>query len=235
MEEVRARATLVEPAAGGNLDGFTITMPRGEVEDALATEDADAELVLDVVRGQNGDSERRRVAVALTREDLERMIREAREDRVSFVIAPASLEQAFDSDVEAHGLREAAAAVTIAIVVAGGAGAAQASVDQLGGMAGGSGDSYAMIESARVDTAAPDPYAGVEQIRAERTSPGATTDALAGVEQIRAERTAPQPQGSGITISAPDAAEVAGIAGVAALMIVGAAFAVRRRREPGLV
>jgi hypothetical protein len=332
MEEVQARANLVEPTAGGDLDGFTITMPRGEVEDALAAEDTEAELLLDVVRGENGDAERRRVAVALTREDLERMIREARDDRVAFVIPPDSLEQAFETDVEAHGLREAVAALTVAIVVSGG-GVAQAGIDPGGGGATGSGDSYAAIESARVDTAAPDRFAaieqvraertapgaadtmagveqiraertapgsgpdtmagveqiraertapgsgpdtmagveqiraertapgtgpdtlaaveqiraertapgsptdalaGVEQIRAERTAPGSPTDALAGVEQIRAERTAPQPASSGITISAPDAAQTAGIAGAAALMIVGAAFAARRRRAPGL-
>ena len=294
MEEVQTRATLVEPSAGGDLDGFTITVPRGQVEEALGAEDGEAELLLDVVRGENGEGERRRVAVALTRDDLERMIREARDDRVAFVIPPDSLEQAFESDVEAHGLREAAAVLAIAIVAGGGAGAAQASVDNLGGMAGGSGDSYAAIESARVDTGVADRFAGieqiraeraapgpapdamagveqiraertapgggpdafagieqiraertapggttdalaaVEQIRAERTAPGASTDALAGIEQIRTERTAPQPADSGITISAPDPAAAAGIAGAAALMIVGAAFAVRRRRAPGL-
>jgi hypothetical protein len=284
MDEISTKAKLVDSAATG--PGLTVTLPRSEVDEALQAGADESELLLDVVRATNGHKEQRRVAVAWDHADLEKLAREATGERVTLAIDADSLEQAFGADVEAHGIRQTALALSIVAVSAGAsAGGAQGAVDQLGGTASrGTTDSYAQIESVRAGSsatdqaagienvragrqapeAAPDSYAGIEQVRgtspadpdsavenvrAARQAPQgapdpsaaienvraggpAVPDASAGIENVRAERGAPESGGGGITISAPSPGEAAGLAGAAALTIAGAAFALRRRREP---
>ena len=283
MDEVSTRAKLVDSAKAD--PRFTITLPRSEVDEALQAGADESELLLDVVRATNGHREQRRVAVAWDHADLETLAREATGERVTLAIDADSLEQAFDADVEAHGIRETALALSIVAVTAGASvGGAQGAVDPLGGTASrATSDSYAQIESVRAGSsatdsavgienvragrqapeAAPDSYAGIEKVRS--TSPAdpdsavenvragrhaperapdpsaaienvrvggpAVPDASAGIENVRAERGAPESGGEGITLPAPSP-EAAGLAGVAALTIAGAAFALRRRREP---
>jgi len=115
-------------------------------------------------------------------------------------------------------------------------------------------DSTAGIENVRAGQAAPeavsDTAAGIENVRAGREAPAAAPDpssaienvrsggsavpdTAAGIENVRAERTAPGVGGSGGTsISAPSPAVSAALAGGVVLTIAGAAFALRRRREP---
>jgi len=287
MEEVSTRAKLVDSGVEPTL---TITVPRTEVEEALEAEDGEAELLLDVVRSSNGHLEQRRVAVEWERADLEKLIRESSGERVTLIIDPDSLQAAFDTDVEAHGMREAAVALSIVVATAGAAvGGAKAGVDQLGGSAvRGSSDAYASIENVRAGApsqgasadienvragqpapeAAPDAYAGIENVRAGASSQGASADIenvragqpapeaapdayagienvrtgapaspdpYAGIENARAVQTAPEAGGGGVGISAPSPGEAAGLAGAAAaLTIAGAAFALRRRRQPGI-
>ena len=251
MEEVSTRAKLVDSGVEPTL---MITVPRTEVEEALEAEDGEAELLLDVVRSSNGHLEQRRVAVEWERADLEKLIRESSGERVTLIIDPDSLQAAFDTDVEAHGMREAAVALSIVVATAGAAvGGAKAGVDQLGGSAvRGSSDAYASIENVRAGApsqgasadienvragqpapeAAPDAYAGIENVR---TGAPASPDPYAGIENARAVQTAPEAGGGGVGISAPSPGEAAGLAGAAAaLTIAGAAFALRRRRQPGI-
>jgi hypothetical protein len=281
MDEVSTKAKLVDSAESGT--GLTVTLPRSEVEEALQAGEDESELLLDVVRATNGHKEQRRVAVAWDRADLERLALASDGERVTLAIDPASLEQAFDADVEAHGFRQTALALSIVAVTAGSTiGGAQAAVDQFGGAASGTPDPYAQIETVRAGTSAPDPSAGIENVRAARQAPEAAPDSYAaienvrsaspadpdsaienvradrqapeaapdayagienvraggpavpdpyaGIENVRAEPRAPDAGGEGITISAPSPAQAAGLAGAAALTIVGAAFALRRRR-----
>jgi hypothetical protein len=115
-------------------------------------------------------------------------------------------------------------------------------------------DSTAGIENVRAGQPAPeaasDTAAGIENVRAGREAPAtapdpssaienvrsggsAVPDTAAGIENVRAERTAPGVGGSGGTsISAPSPAVSAALAGGVVLTIAGAAFALRRRREP---
>jgi hypothetical protein len=96
---------------------------------------------------------------------------------------------------------------------------------------------------------AADPAAGIENVRAEREAPAAAPDpssaienvrsggsavpdTAAGIENVRADRTAPDVGDGGTTISAPSAGVTAALAGGAVLTLAGAAFALRRRREP---
>jgi hypothetical protein len=110
-------------------------------------------------------------------------------------------------------------------------------------------DPAAGIENVRAGQTAPeavsDTAAGIENVRAGREAPAVAPnpqsanvlsgvpDTAAGIENVRAERTAPGVGGSGGTsISAPSPAVSAALAGGVVLTIAGAAFALRRRREP---
>jgi hypothetical protein len=112
-------------------------------------------------------------------------------------------------------------------------------------------DPAAGIENVRAGQTAPeavsDTAAGIENVRAGREAPAVAPnppsanvlsgvpDTAAGIENVRAERTAPGVGGSGGTsISAPSPAVSAALAGGVVLTIAGAAFALRRRREPGI-
>jgi hypothetical protein len=95
-------------------------------------------------------------------------------------------------------------------------------------------DTAAGIENVRAGreapAAAPDPSSAIENVR---SGGSAVPDTAAGIENVRAERTAPGVGGSGGTsISAPSPAVSAALAGGVVLTIAGAAFALRRRREP---
>lgn len=285
MDEVSTKAKLVDST---EVDpGLTLTVPRSEVDEALQAEDGEPELLLDVVRSTNGHTEQRRVAVAWDRTDLERLAREASGESVILAIHPESLEKTV-TDVEAHGMRETALALSIVVATAGASVAgAKAGVDQYGGSAlRGTSDAYAAIESVRAAPTAADSQAAIENVRAERQAPEAAPDSYAAIENVRAasaadpdsaienvraerqapeaapdpsaaienvragapavsdtysaienvraDRTAPEAGGGGITVSAPSAAEVAGLAGAVSLTIAGAAFALRRRRQPGI-
>jgi hypothetical protein len=108
MDEVSTKAKLVDSAKAD--PRFTIILPRSEVEEALQAGADESELLLDVVRATNGHREQWRVALAWDRADLETLARAATGERVALAIDADSLEQAFDADVEAHGIRETALA-----------------------------------------------------------------------------------------------------------------------------
>ena len=114
-------------------------------------------------------------------------------------------------------------------------------------------DSAAGIENVRAGQAAPeaasDTAAGIENVRAGREAPAtapdpssaienvrsggsAVPDTAAGIENVRATRTGPVVGDGGTSISAPSPAVSAALAGGVVLTIAGAAFALRRRREP---
>jgi hypothetical protein len=77
----------------------------------------------------------------------------------------------------------------------------------------------------------PDPMAGIEAVRGGGT---AVPDPSTGIENVRAQRGPAEVGGGGATISAPSTGAAVAIAGGAMLTIAAAAFALRRRREPGL-
>jgi hypothetical protein len=94
-------------------------------------------------------------------------------------------------------------------------------------------DTAAGIENVRAGreapVAAPDPSSAIENVR---SGGSAIPDTAAGIENVRADRT-PGPAGDeGTSISAPSPAVSAALAGGIVLTIAGAAFALRRRREP---
>jgi len=210
MDEVSAKATLTD----GIESPLAVKVPRSEVEHALQT-DAEADLVLDVVR-TNGEQEARRIVLAWDREALEQLLSQDGEQVVA-AIDPLTLQQAFD-DVEAHGVREVGATLAVLVAtVAGGAGTAAAAVDPGGvqaatqaevGMPRAMPADYAAAEGqmprampsdyaaqaeqtvpeAGMPRAMPADYAaqaGVENVRAAQEAPEATPDPTSGVENVR--------------------------------------------------
>jgi hypothetical protein len=191
MDEVSAKATLTD----GIESPLAVKVPRSEVERALQA-DAEADLVLDVVR-KNGQEETRRVFLALDREALEQLLTQEGEQAVA-AIDPVTLQQAFD-DVEAHGMREVGATLAVLVATAaGGAGMAAAAVDAGGAQAGTQAAEVGMPRAMPSDYAAsegqmpramPSDYAaqaGVENVRAAQEAPEATPDAMSGIENVRA-------------------------------------------------
>jgi hypothetical protein len=213
MDEVSAKATLTAEIPSP----LAVTVPRSEVERALQA-DAEADLVLDVVR-RNGQEEMRRVVLAWDREALEQLLTQEGEQVVA-AIDPVTLQQAFD-DVEAHGIREMGATLAVLVATAGGVtGAAwaepfgsspvQATAAAEVGMPRAMPADYAAAEQ-QMPRAMPSDYAAAEgqmprampsdyAAQAEQTVPEAGMPrampadyaAQAGVENVRAAQEAPE-------------------------------------------
>jgi len=213
MDEVSAKATLTAEIGSP----LAVKVPRSEVERALQA-DAEADLVLDVVR-RNGQEEIRRVVLAWDREALERLLTQEGEQIVA-AIDPVTLQQAFD-DVEAHGVREIGATLAVLVATAGGVtGAASAepfsSAVQAGtqaaevGMPRAMPSDYAAAEG-QMPRAMPSDYAAAEgqmprampsdyAAQAAQTVPEAGMPrampadyaAQAGIENIRGAQEAPE-------------------------------------------
>ena len=118
MEEVAGTAKLVDAAAVGAGSALTATLPRSDIEAALQ-DDAGADLFLEIARIQNGERNDRRIKVEWSREDLEKLLQGASGDTVSCTFDAEELERMLnDPDFEAHGLKEKAAIVTVAVAAA---------------------------------------------------------------------------------------------------------------------
>jgi hypothetical protein len=133
MEALTAKAALVDPATfegGGN--AITTRIPRSEVEEALRA-DGPSDLFIDVARVRDGDAEQReveaeqRITVSWDPDDLEKLLASSTGDEVTFAFKPEELARMLDeSEVEAHGLREKVAILTVAAATAAGASAGAA-------------------------------------------------------------------------------------------------------------
>lgn len=199
MQEVTARARLV-PAAAAAGSALTATVDRSQMESALGVEDAEPELLLDVMRTQPGadDGEARRVAIAWDRGDLERVLAGETGDRVTFAIDGQSLAYALDQgDVEAHGFREKAAVLTVALATAaaGAAGAQGAVMVETGGGSTGLADSYTTMENTRSEivtgtqeaTSLGASYTAMEDSRSELAARSAADSSALGDAYTAAE------------------------------------------------
>src|SRR5918996_1982327 len=138
MHETSTSATLVGTQQMlSQSDGLTVTLPREEVEAALAS-DPPNELILDIVRKVEGtdEPERRTVNVAWRRPDLESVIGDVDAEAITFSFDPAELDRLLsEPDVEGHGLREAAVVLSIAAAAAvGGAASASAATHDEAGL-----------------------------------------------------------------------------------------------------
>lgn len=130
MDERSGTVRLVESQEGEGRS-LVATVSRAEVEEALRAEEGPVDLLLDVERvASDGEGrEHERVALAWEPQDLERLLASTGGDEISLAFDEEELRRWLDEDVEAHGMREKLAVLTVvAGMAAAGAGGAMASV-----------------------------------------------------------------------------------------------------------
>jgi hypothetical protein len=203
MHTIQSRARFAERAAAGPIARPALPVRRAAAEEALRDGDGPVELTFDVVR-VGGATET--ISMTMERPDLEQMLRSADGEELALVFDPDELERAIEgSEVEAQGLRETAAVLTVAVAaMAGSVGVASAAAGT-----GASGTGYVV------------PAGGGEAI---------VNDAGAAAGASGTSYAAPT-AGDGAALSSTEAAAV----GTGAILLVaGAAFAATRtRRRPG--
>jgi hypothetical protein len=125
MNAIQSRARLAEPVAATPIARPALPIRRAAAEAALRDGDGPVELTFDVVRVGGA---REAMSMILERPDLERTLQSADGEELALVFDPQELAHAMqDPEVEAQGLRETAAVLTVAVAaMAGSAGVASA-------------------------------------------------------------------------------------------------------------
>ena len=122
LTALTAKAALVDPAALEDGDNVIAThVPRAEIEEALEA-GTTSEFFLDVAREREGEREaEQRITVSWEPADLEKLLGSTTGDEVTFAFKADELARMFDEpDVEAQGLRERMAILTVAATTAAG-------------------------------------------------------------------------------------------------------------------
>jgi hypothetical protein len=119
MEVTSTKASLV---ANGDVEAesrLAVTLPRLEVEAALAEDEA-PELVLDVLRatGERPDVERHTISVGWDPADIKRLLLETPGETITFAFEKDELERLVSDDTELHGLRDKALVLSVVVGVA---------------------------------------------------------------------------------------------------------------------
>lgn len=193
MEVVASTPKLVDPAAFDPEGGLTATLPRSDIETALQ-DDAGADLFLEIARIQNGERDDRTVKVAWERGDLEQLLQRASGDRITLTFSNAEIERMLEADFEAHGLREKALVLTVAVATAAGmAGGAAAQVLN-DGQSSGSGAPSALV----TDNSTSGVPGAVASIATDASTSGVAADAgvpadgwMSGVQSPVADASVP--------------------------------------------
>jgi hypothetical protein len=122
MHDVHDRVRLVDASEIGGR-GIQATVRRDEIQNVLGSKDGEPELVIDVTRG----GEPQTLRLDWDPAELEQLLRQTEGDSIALTFDSSELERLLGEDVEAHGLREAAAVLAVAATTAvAGAGIAQA-------------------------------------------------------------------------------------------------------------
>ena len=241
MQAIQSRARLAEPAATAPVTRPALAISRAAAEEALRDGDGPVELTFNVFRA-GGATEA--MTMIFERSDLERTLQSADGEELALVFDPDELERAIeDSEVEAQGLRETAAVLTVAVAaMAGSAGVASAATS------GASGTGYVVpagsVEAIVNDAGAAGGASGTGYVIPAGSDEAIVNDAGAagasgtgyvvpagGTEAIVNHGASAAPAaGSDPTLSSTEAAIGTG----AILLVAGAAFAATRtRRRPG--
>ncbi|MDX6402494.1 MAG: hypothetical protein QOF27_3100 [Gaiellaceae bacterium] len=247
MNAIQSRARLAEPAAATPIARPALPIRRAAAEAALRHGDGPVELTFDVVR-VGGATEA--ISMILERPDLERTLQSADGEELALVFDPQELAHAMQGpDVEAQGLRETAAVLTVAVAaMAGSAGVASAAAGGASGTgyvvpagstvaivndagaAGASGTGY--VVPAGSDEAIVNDAGAVGASGTGYVIPAGGTEAIvndAGAVGADAASAAPA-AGGDETLSST---ETAAIGTGAILLVAGAAFAAARtKRRP---
>jgi hypothetical protein len=153
MDERSGTIRLVEPARDSEARGLVATISRAEVERALRSDEGPMDLLLDVERAVAGGNETQRIALGWEPQDLERVLKTAGGDEISLTFDEGELQRLLDEDVEAHGMRETLAVLTVAAgMAAAGAGSAFASPVTDGALPGGTATPAAQVTASEVST-----------------------------------------------------------------------------------
>jgi hypothetical protein len=253
MNERSGTVRLVEPRGASEVRGLVTTISRREVEQARQ-HDAPVDLLLDVERtAVDGGRETERIALAWEPQDLERLLAAASDDEIKLTFDEAELQRLLDEDVDAHGMREKLAVLSVAAgIAAAGAGSA-AAMPYVAGEGGTSAATPAAVATASevstglgIQAPAAAPAATPSEISTGVTgeAPAAPAEISTGI--VQEPLAAPAEVTTGITqrptvtpVSAsdpswsPSPGEVGAIAAGAILAIAAAGFAVRtQRRRP---
>jgi hypothetical protein len=151
MHEAMTTARLIEPAGSGlDTERVMVTVPRTEVEEALRAEEP-PDLMLEVARpaesGGAADWDTTTLTVRLDEAELERLLEGTDGSDIALGFDRDELAALLDEDVEAHGLREKAAVLTVVATTALGVGAGVASAT-VGLPEGGGGAQTALVGGA---------------------------------------------------------------------------------------
>jgi hypothetical protein len=131
MDERSGTVRLVESPPDSDARSLVATVSRDEVEAALRADEGPVDLLLDVERvAADGDGrETQRVALGWEPQDLERLLAAHSGKEIKLTFDEEEIRRLLDEDVEAHGMREKLAVITVvAGMAAAGAGSAAASV-----------------------------------------------------------------------------------------------------------
>jgi len=252
MNERSGTVRLVEPRGKSEVRGLTATISREAVEEALR-KDAPVDLLLDVekVAADGNGRETERIALAWESQDLERLLGAASDDEISLTFDEGELQRLLDEDVEAHGMREKLAVVSVvAGLAAAGAGSAAGMV--YSGGAGATSTPAAVATASEVSTGlgatapAAAPAATPSEISTGVTgqTPAAPAEISTGIVQeplaapaeittgiVREPTATPVSATPSDPAWSPTGAEIGAIAAGAILAIAAAGFAVRTQRH----
>jgi hypothetical protein len=183
---------LVESRRDDDERGLVATVSRNEVEEALGADEGALDLLLDVERlaadGKGRETER--IALAWEPQDLQRVLSTTSGDEIALTFDEAEIRRLLDDDVDAHGMREKLAVLTVvAGMAAAGAGSARAVVYS-GGEGGSSATPAAVVATPTT---------------ASEVSTGLTGDQQAGPATQSGRTASPSEISTGITGETPAA------------------------------
>jgi hypothetical protein len=233
MNERSGTVRLVEPRGDTEARGLVATIPRTQVEEALR-KDAPVDLLLDVERvaADGVGRETERIALAWEPQDLERLLGKASDEEITLIFDETELQQLLDEDVEAHGMREKLAVLSVAAgIAAAGAGPAGAMVYGSGGGTS-AGTPAAVAPASEISTG----VTGQTPAAPAEISTGIVQEPLAAPAEVttginQRPTATPVSASPGDTAWSPSPGEIAALAAGTILAIGAAGFAVRTQRH----
>ena len=235
MNERSGTVRLVERREETEVRGLVTTISRKEVEDALHG-GAPVDLLLDVERAAaDGGRETERIALAWEPEDLERALASASGDKIALSFDDAELQRLLEEDVEAHGMREKLAVLTVvAGIAAAGAGTASGMTYGGGGSGGSTSTPTVVAPASEVSTGitatTPAPAAAPSEFSTGIVQEPAAPPAEVTTGIVREPTATPVSASPGDSWS-PSGTEIGAIVAGAILAIGAAGFAVRTQRH----
>jgi hypothetical protein len=230
MNDLRTRARLVpfDPALAAT-DAIGTVFTRAEIAETAAQGEFPATLLLDLDRIERADggevTAHTRLAVDWDKDTLDQLLASTDDDEIALWFDERELAQAFD-DVEAHGLRERAAVLAVAIAAAGAS--TTPAFARIAPDIGGMGSAQSPAVSANPQTGS-EPM-GVARAQGLDQQQGGASQVQVTSPTIPAATSTPAATSSGGT--GVSSGEIAAIAGVGAVLISAAGFGVTRRRTP---